>query len=125
METFKERNLCVEAGCKAACCHNAYIPASREEATRIFPDATYIPRDSIPDVRVPGIYAAVNPPKSSADVMVRIVGACPHLDRQTNDCMIYEDRPEACRGLEKGDNECRRFRIASGFVPLDQLEIQK
>ena len=40
-------------------------------------------------------------------------GWCSALDRSTMLCLIYEQRPEICRELEMGGDECLAARVAN------------
>jgi hypothetical protein len=45
----------------------------------------------------PGPRTIGGPPEQLWSIRYLADGACPFLDRDTNLCRIYDDRPEACR----------------------------
>ncbi|MFT6438186.1 MAG: Fe-S-cluster containining protein [Candidatus Azotimanducaceae bacterium] len=75
--------------CKASCCH-----------LEVF---------LITDTNVPERYIVVD--EHGGETMLRLDdGWCAALDRNTNLCTIYEDRPWVCREFEMGSYECIKIR---------------
>lgn len=65
----------------------------------------------ISDTGVPERHIQVD--QWGGETMLRLDdGWCSALDRQTNLCTIYENRPWACRAFEMGSYDCRLERAA-------------
>ena len=46
--------------------------------------------------------------------------SCPFLDSD-NACTIYPTRPNACVGMQPGDEQCQEARAAEGLAPLEPV----
>ena len=102
-----ERNRCVEAGCLAACCRDAYFHDVYKEAEilRVFPEAKRVKSKNIVGDLDPGIYYAKY---LFGACRVRIVGKCLMLNG--TECTIYENRLDDCTNLSIASNACCDFR---------------
>lgn len=45
---------------------------------------------------------------------------CPFLGSD-NGCTIYPTRPNACVGMQAGDEQCQEARVAAGLAPLQPI----
>ena len=80
------------SGCEACCCRLEVLLIS--------------------DTGVPDRYIEVD--RWGGMRMARLEdGWCSALDRNTMLCLIYEQRPEICRELEMGGDECLAARVAN------------
>jgi len=99
-----ERNLCVESGCKAACCFDKQLEY-RGIVTDSFPQAKLCSYDEIGEIRIPGVYYTPD----NGYIRVRIVGKCPNLG-ESFDCKIEEVKPDGCRNFAKDKEDCLEVR---------------
>lgn len=54
-------------------------------------------------------------------VILACGASCPFLDSD-NACTIYPARPNACVGLQAGDQQCQEARAAEGLAPLEPVK---
>jgi hypothetical protein len=106
---MKERNLCTEAGCAAACCFGSWFIGSYKEKTvlRYFPTAKKVSYKSFQNDLDPGVYYY----KFLGAASIRIVGQCPNLGEE-NSCLIHDNLPPDCANLQVSSKGCSDFRRA-------------
>jgi Fe-S-cluster containining protein len=100
-----ERNRCKEAGCSAACCHDAYFRSLYfvKNVLKWFPEAKKV--TCLDRAVGDGVYH-----KSFLGIArIRIIGLCPNLNSDGN-CAIYDSRPKDCRDLDVSSKGCVIFR---------------
>jgi Fe-S-cluster containining protein len=54
-------------------------------------------------------------------VVIACSRPCPFLGAD-NLCQIYPTRPNACVGMEAGDEQCQMARVAAGLTPLEPVD---
>lgn len=56
--------------------------------------------------------------KNGDKTTVQLRGPCPHLDAETNNCNIYENRSKGCQKLSLGDRNCEEARSNFSLSPI-------
>jgi len=128
---MKDRNICAEAGCSAACCRNMMLKGvSETELNNTFPDAKKVAKEKLGIGAVlmgGGVYYTDTGYMEKKPYEVQIVGQCPNLS-ENNECLVYDSRPSVCRNFVVGSPSCTKSRISLSLspVPLDLVkEAQK
>ena len=103
-----KENECRLGGCDVPCCRGSYFEISYPEKKVLdwFPEAVKVDKFQLPGMDVKGVYYEKS---ILGNCRVRIVGDCPNLGADNN-CLIYENRPPDCSGLEPGSETCLSFR---------------
>jgi hypothetical protein len=105
-----ERNLCLETGCKAACCRNmrGYLTGGKEFFQKLFPDSIEVStgQETIQKItnQEPGVYFYTE----RGRVYFSISGDCPNLDEDFN-CKKHGKRfyPGFCSNMVFGSVSCQ------------------
>lgn len=125
---MKERNLCTETGCPAACCKDMFMYFGGDQLNDIkgfFPEVVSVDSFSNLPVGIQRVYCMVSLDRKIATVYVK--GDCPNLDREEWDCKIRERRPKPCVDFKFGSAQCNKERGEIGiqkarFVLPDNIE---
>ena len=121
--TEQAENSCLKY-CKGACCINVALFNITPGELALFSKIVRKPTaDDVLDAvfQIPardGVYVATN---GSGMNIVGIKGNCPNL-LPSGECGIYDERPEACRNLVVGGQDCRSARRKAGLGPLERIK---
>jgi Fe-S-cluster containining protein len=104
---MKETNACIDAGCRAACCHDIYfrLPLMKNDMLRCYPTAIRVPYQIITTELPPGVYAY----RVLGEYFIRIIGPCPYLNVDYS-CDIYDSQPYPCEVQTIASDDCINLR---------------
>lgn len=96
-------NICVESGCRGACCINMFMYGAGRDFDIAFPSRVFVSPEefalaqALVGLGKPGVRALVDDRGVEKEFLV-VNGPCPNLSHEGG-CTIYENRPPPCRGL--------------------------
>lgn len=137
MSEGEPRNICVESGCRAACCGNKFFPVvTNEDFVTLTPPGTRVidVDDSVAlsekvddvvrqsnswDGQDTTVYFTKLNPQSSSVV---IDGPCPNLNQETYDCNVRargDQVPRQCDNFAVNSPDCNDDRQSIGLPRFD------
>jgi len=122
---MQERNLCVESGCKALCCHGPYITfagTTEADILKWFPKAKKMSLGNLFTRRTPSSVFYLD--KGHSDFYVEINGPCPNLDAGFN-CSIQGTKPQACNEFGRGQKDCNVIRLDHNLKTFRQWDFEQ
>ena len=122
---MKERNLCVESGCKALCCEDPEINMDNTMEAAIlkwFPNAEKMSwRNLFRSKNANGVYYM---DKGNGAFLVEINGWCPNLGTDFN-CSIQDTKPPECKDFERGQDDGSLIRLDANLKTFRQWDFEQ
>jgi Fe-S-cluster containining protein len=120
-----ERNLCVESGCKALCCHGPQITfteTTEADILKWFPKAKKISWRTMFGRRTPTSVYYLD--RGHGQFYLDITGPCPNLDSNFN-CSIQEGKPQECKDFGRGQDNCNLIRLDAHLETFRQWDFEQ
>ncbi|HUC94519.1 MAG TPA: hypothetical protein VMR19_00740 [Candidatus Saccharimonadales bacterium] len=120
-----ERNLCVESGCKALCCHDPQITfteTTEADILKWFPEAKKMSLRNLFVHRTPASVFYID--KGHGKFYVDITGPCPNLDANFN-CSIQDTKSQVCKDFGRGQDACNIIRLDHGLETFRRWDFEQ
>lgn len=120
---MKDRNSCVESGCRGYCCEDIDVIVTKFERRRLFPKSQRVGTLRELEERKTerqGVFYTCwrrKPLDGAGFNVIAINGSCPNR-LPDGSCKKHEEREHAARNFKIGCQECNDIREEHGLAPI-------